>query len=327
VDSGPDDPVELGVRFRSDVPGRIIGIRFYKSAANTGTHIGTLWTSTGTVLATATFTGETNSGWQQVNFATPVPITANTVYVASYHCYSGHYSIDRNYFSPTSGEDNPPLHALPSTSSNGNGVFAYGANRVFPDETSYSSNYWVDVLFEEEGNYTGLDTGSSGGSQVTSIWPNTATPQNADSRPDNPVELGVKFRSDVAGTITGIRFYKSAANTGTHVGNLWTSSGTRLATAVFTNETASGWQQVNFPTPVSINANTVYVASYHCENGHYSADLNYFSNGHGQDNPPLHALSSNAANGNGVFAYGENSLFPNQLWYSCNYWVDVVFRE
>jgi hypothetical protein len=27
-----------------------------------------------------------------------------------------------------------------------------------------------------------------------------------DGGPDNPVELGVKFRSDVAGTITGIRF-------------------------------------------------------------------------------------------------------------------------
>ena len=38
--------------------------------------------------------------------------------------------------------------------------------------------------------------------------------------------LAVKLRSDVNGFITGIRFYKSAANTGSHVGNLWTNTGT-----------------------------------------------------------------------------------------------------
>src|SRR5262249_62373126 len=30
---------------------------------------------------------ESRSGWQQVNFKTPVAITANTVYVASYHIW------------------------------------------------------------------------------------------------------------------------------------------------------------------------------------------------------------------------------------------------
>ena len=80
----------------------------------------------------------------------------------------------------------------------------------------------------------------------------------------------MKFRSDSSGYITGIRFYKASTNTGTHVGNLWTSTGTRLATATFTSETASGWQQVNFATPVAITANTVYVASYHTNVGHYN---------------------------------------------------------
>ena len=39
----------------------------------------------GTLLASATFTNESASGWQQVNFSNPVPITAGTTYVASYH--------------------------------------------------------------------------------------------------------------------------------------------------------------------------------------------------------------------------------------------------
>jgi hypothetical protein len=98
-----------------------------------------------------------------------------------------------------------------------------------------------------------------------------------DAGPDSPVELGVKFTANVNGTISGIRFYKSSANTGTHVGNLWTSTGTLLATAIFSNETASGWQQVNFPTPVAITANTTYVASYHTSVGHYSADQTFFA--------------------------------------------------
>lgn len=137
------------------------------------------------------------------------------------------------------------------------------------------------------------------------------------------MELGVKFRSDVAGTITGIRFYKASANTGTHVGNLWSNTGTKLATTTFTNETASGWQQVNFSSPVAITANTVYVASYHANTGHYSADLNGFATG--VDNPPLHALANGASGGNGVYAYGASSAFPNQTWNAANYWVDVAF--
>jgi hypothetical protein len=139
------------------------------------------------------------------------------------------------------------------------------------------------------------------------------------------VELGVKFRSDVSGTITGIRFYKASTNTGTHVGNLWTSTGTLLATATFSGESASGWQQVNFATPVPIAANTVYVASYHTNVGHYSQDLNYFA-ATGVDNPPLHAPVDWASGGNGVYAYGSTSSFPSGTYIATNYWVDVVFN-
>ena len=56
-----------------------------------------------------------------------------------------------------------------------------------------------------------------------------ATPATIDSGDAHAVELGVKFSSDVAGTVTGIRFYKAAANTGTHIGSLWTAAGALLA--------------------------------------------------------------------------------------------------
>ena len=161
--------------------------------------------------------------------------------------------------------------------------------------------------------------------QGMSIWSNTTAPTVVDSGPDKAVELGVKFRSDVNGTIVGIRFYKAAANTGTHIGNLWTSNGTLLATAPFTNEIASGWQQALFATPVTIASNTVYVASYHANNGHYSADGKYFL-GKGVDNPPLHMLMNGVFGGNGVYRYGSSSVFPNQSYNAANYWVDVLFQ-
>ncbi|MCO6008571.1 DUF4082 domain-containing protein, partial [Actinoallomurus purpureus] len=97
------------------------------------------------LLASATFTGESASGWQQVNFSTPVAVTANTTYVASYFTSSGYYSVTRPYF--TSAYINSPLTALASADSGGNGVYAYGATNTFPTGAFQSTNYWVDVAF------------------------------------------------------------------------------------------------------------------------------------------------------------------------------------
>jgi hypothetical protein len=105
---------------------------------------------------------------------------------------------------------------------------------------------------------------------------------------------------------------------------LWSSSGTLLATATFSNETAVGWQQVNFATPVAITAGTTYVASYHTTNGEYSADPNYFAAA--QTNGPLTALADAGSGGNGVYAYGSTSLFPTNSFNSTSYGVDVLFK-
>ncbi len=146
----------------------------------------------------------------------------------------------------------------------------------------------------------------------------------AFSSSSTPLEIGVKFRADQAGFITGVRFYKGAGNTGTHVASLWTLSGTKLASATFTGETASGWQQVNFATPVSITAGTVYVAAYLAPSGHYAADAGYFATA-GADNGPLHALKDGLSGGDGVYRYTSTTRFPNSTTQSTNYWVDVVF--
>jgi hypothetical protein len=147
-------------------------------------------------------------------------------------------------------------------------------------------------------------------------------PDPPESTDATPVEVGVRFKSDVDGWITGVRFYKGPDNTGVHTGSLWSDSGALLATATFTSETVDGWQTVSFDTPVPVTAGTVYVASYYAPAGHYSANLGWFSV-NGTDQVPLHALRDSPTTMNGVFATEPG--FPNRSFDSANYWVDVVF--
>jgi LPXTG-motif cell wall-anchored protein len=134
--------IEVGVRFSSDVDGTVSALRFYKGDKNTGTHAGSIWSADGVLLATATFTDETASGWQKVSFDTPVEIRNDTTYLASYHTPVGFYSVTLDQFTP-SGITSGPLHIA----ANG-GAYRYGATG-FPDQTS-PHNYWIDVVFREK---------------------------------------------------------------------------------------------------------------------------------------------------------------------------------
>ena len=143
--------IEVGVKFRSDVNGSVTGVRFYKlSSANSGTHVGDLWSRAGALLASATFTGETPSGWQTVLFSTPVVIQASTTYVVSYHTTT-QYSVTRSFFT-SAGVYNPPLRALQSGVDGVDGVYAYGSTPTFPVNGVSDSNWWVDVVFSVAGS-------------------------------------------------------------------------------------------------------------------------------------------------------------------------------
>ena len=155
-----------------------------------------------------------------------------------------------------------------------------------------------------------------------SIWDSTATPAVASNNDPQGVELGVRFRSDNAGYIKGIRFYKGPSNIGPHTGKLWTTTGALLASAPFSAETASGWQEIRFATPVAIAANTVYVASYYTASGYYALTNPYFTSQ--VYRPPLTALADGDGGGDGVYQYGGGG-FPTSTYNASNYWVDVVF--
>ena len=81
-------------------------------------------------------------------------------------------------------------------------------------------------------------------------------------------------------------------------------------------ETATGWQQLTFTTPVDITAGTTYVASYYAPRGHYSASPGYYympspTGGNTLDSPPLHAISANGGGANGVYSYAGRHHVPD----------------
>jgi hypothetical protein len=133
----------------------------------------------------------------------------------------------------------------------------------------------------------------------------------------------VRFTSAVKGEVTGIKFYKGEANTGTHIGHLWAADGTQLASATFTGETASGWQDVKFSTPIDVTPDTPYVASYFAPEGGYSFTHSYFYDSYSAN--PLYAPADSDTTPNGVFTYSPSSTFPKSSYYANNYWVDVDF--
>ena len=187
IDSGDTNAVTVGMKFTSDTFGQISGVRFYKASTNTGTHVGSIWSASGKLLASATFTNETTSGWQTVTFSNPVTILPNTTYVASYFAPKGHYSDTRDYFfnapAPTplggSSLNSGPLHT-PANTTTANGVFTYAASSAFPSTADEGDNYWVDVMFAPApapGQATGVHaTAGNGGVFVTWSAPSTGGP-------------------------------------------------------------------------------------------------------------------------------------------------------
>ncbi|HEY8734669.1 MAG TPA: DUF4082 domain-containing protein, partial [Puia sp.] len=341
-------PLELGVKFTSSIAGFITGVRFYKTAGNTGAHVGELYSSTGTKLASATFSGETPSGWQEVNFSTPVAVAANTTYIAAYFSPGGTYTGTANFF--TADLVNAPLTGLGDGTDGPDGVFIFTSTPAFPNQSAGTKpNYWVDVTFSTTASPVAiagpdqtivLPTASvtldgSGSTGATSYsWtqlsgPNASTITSAATAsttvtgliagtyiyqlsvnagastsqvavnvlpagssvtifttqfPTDPLandgkalELGVKFQSSQSGFINGVRFYKTTGNTGPHIGELYSATGTRMASATFSGESVSGWQTVLFSAPVAIAANTTYIAAYFSPSGNYTGTVNYFT--------------------------------------------------
>ena len=146
-------------------------------------------------------------------------------------------------------------------------------------------------------------------------------PSLVASAATGPHELGLQFAPDIPGVITAIRFYKAAVNTGPHPVRLWSSSGQLLGSGSTQSEIDSGWQQVDIPGGIHVQAATPYIASYSAPAGRFAQDVNFFAAGRVS---PIRGLASIPGAANGVYATSAGS-FPNRTYAASNYWVDVVF--
>jgi len=167
-----------------------------------------------------------------------------------------------------------------------------------------------------------------------SFWDHSTSPACSEASDDKSVEVGVQFTADVPGLITGIRFFRLPGAYGPYVGRVWSRDGKLLANGPVVAEAADGWQTVNFSRPVPISPGAIYVASYHCDHGHYAYTANFFDH-RTVDAGPIHAPAGDVVGGgNGVFSianhrayneYNHQTNFPNQTYHGMNYWVDVDF--
>ena len=135
-------PYELGMKFRSARQGKLTAIRYWKAASDTGTHIGKIWSATGTLLTSTTFVNETASGWQQQSLASPLAIAGNASYVVS-------VNVASNFPDTNSGLSASIVNGdLSSVADGANGV--YGSPGAFPTSSFQNSNYFRDVVFEAD---------------------------------------------------------------------------------------------------------------------------------------------------------------------------------
>lgn len=132
---------------------------------------------------------------------------------------------------------------------------------------------------------------------------------------NRPVELGLRFTTQQAGTLSAVRFLKARGDRSAHTVSVWSATGAKLAGGVSSGESKSGWQQVALTQPVLLEAGAQYVVSYHTSS--YRASDDYFA-GRTAKAGPL------TTTGVGTYKYGNGS-FPTDSWHASNYWVDVVF--
>jgi hypothetical protein len=150
----PVDPdthsVTLGVQFFSTQVGTINGVRFYRGAKSSSGYSAAIFDGmSGARLAFKSVSTEPCHSvpcWEELDFSTPLSISANKTYIATYFVKGGHYAGDNQGLANkvTSG----PLTAPASSqAAGGNGVYIYGSSLLRPNSTYQATNYWVDISF------------------------------------------------------------------------------------------------------------------------------------------------------------------------------------
>ena len=191
-------PVTPARRGRREVQDRhlrhVTGVRFYKAAANTGTHIGSLWTADGAAARPGDVQrARPASGWQTVDVRPAGRGAAEhdlrRVVLRAERALLGHGRVLLR--APVArperrgDRDSPPLHALRNSGTTTNGVYSYGAGARSRRAPTRPRNYWVDVMFAPTpapGQVTGV-TAAEGGRDAPRTCRGPRPPRAARRRP------------------------------------------------------------------------------------------------------------------------------------------------
>ncbi len=135
---------EISTTFSSSMGGRITGCRLYKAPGETGTHTCRIWSSSGQLLASATYSNEPASGWMSVTLSSPVSVTAGTEYRVSHNTNTVQSKTSGGLSSPIT---NYSLTALGSSYGQPTGSFpTSGSPGLFFSDVRFAP-YKPDLLF------------------------------------------------------------------------------------------------------------------------------------------------------------------------------------
>ena len=148
TDSGA---VELGVKFRADVAGFVTGRPLLQGRRRTPARTsGTCGRAAARCWPRRRSPARRRSGWQQVSFASPVAVAANTTYVASYHATSRPLRGRRGVLRGAGVDSAAAARAPQTASTDRTASTTYGARERSRPSSYQAANYWVDVVFDHD---------------------------------------------------------------------------------------------------------------------------------------------------------------------------------
>lgn len=151
---------------------------------------------------------------------------------------------------------------------------------------------------------------------ATSLWyPDVPT---YTTNTDVPSNLGVKFSSTVAGTLTHVCYYKDSVLTGTHTASVWNDQCSKLAEKVISSDTGTGWKCQELDTSVDILADTSYKVAVHFPTSAYIKTGGNLYSGYGEMNLAVPA--------GGGFYFDSSGVGCPTVASSSNFWVDFIME-
>jgi Domain of unknown function (DUF4082) len=199
------------------------------------------------------------------------------------------------------------------------------------DPTAAGDGWFYQVkVVDACGNTSAYSGGTSGGSESVPSQSHvfSSNPSTTDTGQTDPVTVGTRWNTATAGNVWGVRYYR-ASNTVPTSGNfkvgLWDNDGTLLASRdVPAGNNQSGWVDVRFSSPVSVDANNDYVVGYYTPNGQEVYTGSRITSD--VTNGDLTAPGDSMGTPNGVYSTNSSFAFPNTRSNDANwYGVDVDF--